>query len=78
MAGIDSNVDHLGLVSFTLLGNLQAFLDVMSSTLNVLWGLSETFTFDEECLKTCQSFLRFSSHFGTCQTHLRKLMGICV
>lgn len=47
MTGRKSNPDHLGLVSVIFLGNLQAFADVMSSTLNVFSGLSETFTLDE-------------------------------
>lgn len=43
MTGMDSNADHLGVESLVFLGNLQAFSDVMSSTLNVFGGLSENF-----------------------------------
>lgn len=61
---MDSNADHSGLVSIIFLGNLQAFADVMSSTLNVFGGLSETFTLDE--VFENMSKLRFSPSFHTC------------
>lgn len=64
MTGMKSNADHLGFVSIIFLGNLQAFADVMSSTLNVFKGLSETFTLDEVFENT--SKLRFSPYFDTC------------